>query len=198
MKIWHIYSIDNIILPRALRRALIGAMMKSMKMLALAGLMAAANLASAAAGPAAPSMPDAAQVQAAHDLLAAMQAEKMMRTTAGMSRYPTPQQRQAVFDKLDKVPAEQIYQRLSIPVARLLSTETAKEMTHFYLSSYGQRVLKQTYNSGPSLFDSAPVPTAKEKAELKRPAYVKADQAFKEAQPAIHHETFVLLTAISR
>lgn len=176
--------------------------MKSMKMLALAGLMAAANLVSAtagaAAGPAAPSMPDAAQVRAAHDLLAAMQAEKMMRATAGMSRYPTPQQRQAVFDKLDKVPAEQIYQRLSIPVARLLSAETAKEMTHYYQSSYGQRVLKQTYNSGPSLFDTAPVPTAKEKVELKRPAYVKADKAFKEAEPAIRHETFVLLTAISR
>lgn len=171
--------------------------MKSMKMLALAGLMAAANLVSATAA-AAPSMPDAAQVQAAHDLLAAMQAEKMMRATAGMSRYPTPQQRQAVFDKLDKVPAEQVYQRLSIPVARLLSAETAREMTHYYQSSYGQRVLKQTYNSGPSLFDTAPVPTAREKAELKRPAYLKADQAFKEAEPAIRHETFVLLTAISR
>ena len=30
--------------------------------------------------------PDAAQIKAAHDLLAAMQAEKMMRMTAGMSK----------------------------------------------------------------------------------------------------------------
>lgn len=172
--------------------------MKSMKMLALAGLMTAANLASAAATPSAPAMPDAQQVQAAHDLLAAMQAEKMMRATAGMSRYATPQQRQAVFDKLDKVPAEQIYQRLSIPVARLVSTATATEMTRYYQSSYGQRVLKQTYNSGPSLYDTAPVPTAREKVELKRAAFVKADKAFKEVEPAIRHETFVLLTAISR
>lgn len=83
-------------------------------------------------------------------------------------------------------------------MARLVSTETATEMTRYYQSSYGQRVLKQTYNSGPSLYDTAPVPTAKEKAELKRAAFVKADKAFKEAEPAIRHEAFVLLTAISR
>lgn len=168
--------------------------MKWIKMLALTGLMATASCSEAAPVAA----PDASQVKAAHDLLASMQAEKMMRTTAGTSKYASPQQRQAVFDKLDKVPAEVLYQRLSVPVARLVSLETAQEMTRFYQSSYGQRVLKQAYYSGPSLYDQLPVPNAKEKAELRRPAYLKADKAFKEAEPAIHHETFVLLSAISR
>src|SRR5471032_2555845 len=113
---------------------------RSMKTLALAGLMAAAPLVSAAAA-------DASQIKAAHDLLAAMQAEKMMRTTAGESHYADDKQRQDVMAKLDKVPPEDIYRRLSVPLAQLVSTETAVEMTRFYRSPYGQRVLKQSYNS---------------------------------------------------
>jgi len=141
--------------------------------------------------------PDAAQVKAAHDLLAAMQAEKMMRMTAGMSQYASPAQRKEVMDKVVKLQPEVVYSRLALPVARLLSTETSTEMTSFYQSSYGQKVLQQTYSSGASLgAPKAPAPTAAEKAALKKPAYVKADQEFKANEQAIQHETFVLLKSV--
>src|SRR5471030_3180863 len=92
---------------------------RSMKTLALAGLMAAAQLVSAAAAPPA-AAPDANQIKAAHDLLAAMQAEKLMRMTAGESHYSDDKQRQDVMAKLDKVPAGEIYRRLSVPLAHLV------------------------------------------------------------------------------
>jgi hypothetical protein len=44
-----------------------------------------------AAAPAAPApagAPDAVRVKAAHDLLLSMQAEKLLRMTAGMSKFP--------------------------------------------------------------------------------------------------------------
>jgi len=141
--------------------------------------------------------PDAAQVKAAHDLMAAMQAEKMMRMTAGGSQYASPAQRKEVMDKVIKLQPEMVYSRLALPVAKLLSTETATEMTAFYQSSYGQKVLQQTYNSGASLGPpSPPVPTAAEKAALKKPAYLKAEKEFKANEQAITHETFVLLKSV--
>jgi hypothetical protein len=168
-------------------------MMKALKMLAAAGLMMTAALANAAT-PA----PDAAQVKAAHDLLASMQAEKMLRLTAGMSKYPTPADRDVMMAKITKIPAETVYSRLALPVARLLSTETAVEMTRYYQSSYGKKVLQETYNGPPRLYPSDPTPTAAEKAELKKPAYLKADKEFKSAEPAIHHEAFLYISEINR
>ena len=140
--------------------------------------------------------PDAGQVKAAHDLLAAMQAEKMMRMTAGMSRYASPQERERVMNKVMAVPAETIYTRMAPPVARLLSPDTVTEMTRFYQSSYGRKVLDNTYNSGAQLFPTMPKATKAEQAELKKPAYLKADQEFKANERAINHETFVLLKEI--
>lgn len=142
--------------------------------------------------------PDAAQVQAAHDLLASMQAEKMLRMTAGTSRYANPEQRAAVMDKVIKAEPEYVYSKLALPVARLLSTETAQEMTRYYSSSYGKRVLHHTYNSGASLYPSDPEPTAQEKVALKKPAFQKANAEFKKAEPAIQHEAFLLVTAMTR
>ncbi|MYM68114.1 hypothetical protein GTP45_14915 [Pseudoduganella sp. FT55W] len=140
--------------------------------------------------------PDANQVKAAHDLLAAMQAEKMMRMTAGMSQYASPAQRKEVMDKVIKLQPELVYSRLALPVAKLLSTETSLEMTKFYQSSYGQKVLHDTYNSGAQLNPSTPKPTAAETAALKKPAYIAANKEFKANEQAIHHETFLLLKAI--
>ncbi|TFW15514.1 hypothetical protein [Duganella callida] len=140
--------------------------------------------------------PDAAQIKAAHDLMAAMQAEKMMRMTAGMSKYASPAQREQVMAKVKALPPETVYTRLATPVAKLLSTETALEMTKYYQSSYGQKVLHDTYNSAPQLYPTLPKPTPAEAAELKKPAYVKADQEFKANESAIQHETFVLLKDI--
>lgn len=136
--------------------------MKALKLLAVAGLMAISTLALAAAPVAAgtaAAAPGAAQVKAAYDLLAAMQAEKLTRTVAGGSKFPNEQQRLAFMAKLDKVPATEVYNRLAAPVAKLVSAETAVEMTRFYQSSYGRKVLQKTYNGGPSMYDDAPKPT---------------------------------------
>ncbi|SEO00922.1 hypothetical protein SAMN05428959_104160 [Duganella sp. CF517] len=154
--------------------------------------------AAAPAAPVAAAAPDAARVQAAHDLLASMQAEKMLRMTAGMSKFPSPAQRELTMAKVEKVTPQTVYTRLSQPVARLVSTETALEMTRYYQSSYGQRLLKETYNGGPRMYAADPTPTPAEKAEQKKPAFVKASKEFKAAEPAIRHEVFVLLTEINK
>jgi hypothetical protein len=174
------------------------------KLLAAAGLIGISTLALAAA-PAAPApaaanaaAPSAMQVKAAYDLLAAMQAEKLTRTVAGGSRFANEQQRQAFMAKLDKVPAAEVYQRLAAPVAKLVSAETAVEMARFYQSSYGQKVLQKAYNGGPSMYDDAPKPTPAEKAELAKPAYIKADKEFQAARPAIRHEVFVLVSELAK
>lgn len=173
--------------------------MKSFKLLAAGGLMAVSALALAAA-PAAPvtAAPTPAQVKAAHDLLLAMQADKLTRTVAGGSKFGNEQQRVAFMAKLDKVPAEQVYNRLAVPVAKLVSAETAAEMTRFYQSPYGQKVLYKSYNGGPSMYDEAPKPTPAEKLELAKPAYVKADKEFQSAKSAIRHEVFVMVSELAK
>ena len=172
--------------------------MKPSIILAVATL-SIAGWASAAAPAAAPATtPDAARVKAAHDLLVSMQAEKLLRMTAGMSKFPSPAQRELTMAKVDKVTPQVVYTRLSQPVARLVSTETALEMTRYYQSSYGQRLLKETYNGGPRMYAADPTPTPAEKAEQKKPAFVKANKEFKAAEPAIRHEVFVLLTEINK
>lgn len=176
--------------------------MKLMTSLALAALLASNSLATAAAPAAAAAQaagaPAASHVKPVQDMLAAMQAEKLMRSIAGASRYSNEQQRKAVFAKLEKVPPAEVHQRLAAPVARLVSQETALEMTKFYTSSYGQKLLKSTYNSGPSFGDNTPVPTPAERKLLKRPEYIKANKAFTEADTGIRHEAFLLLQAISK
>ena len=174
--------------------------MKIMKAIVFAAVLGSSPLALAAAAPAAAPVgaPAASHVKPVQDLLAAMQAEKLMRSIAGESRYASDTQRKAVFAKLDKVAPAEVHQRLAAPVARLVSQETALEMTKFYLSSYGQKMLKSTYNSGPSFGDNTPVPTPAERKLLKRPEYVKANKAFMEAETGIRHEAFLLLQSISK
>jgi hypothetical protein len=82
-------------------------------MKSIAAFLAAALLAGAATPP---RNPDAAQIKAAHDLLAAMQAEKMMRMTAGMSKYASPAA-QAGDGQGHQPAAEFVYTRLATPVA---------------------------------------------------------------------------------
>lgn len=170
--------------------------------LAGAAVISLAAFASATAGAAAPAAPapaaapDAAAVKAAQELLAAMQAEKLVRSVAGASRFPNEQARVAAMAKVDKLtqtPAN-VYQRLSAPIAKLLSADTVTEMTRFYQSSYGQKVLKEKYNSHARLGgEAAPEATKEEKAALKKPAYLKASKEFDAAEPAIRHEVFVLV-----
>lgn len=182
--------------------------MKRTYALTLAALLACAPLtqAVAAAAPAAATAPaasapvatpDAARVQAVQAMLEAMQSEKMMRSVAGASRYANEEQRASVFAKLEKVPPQQIFQRLALPVARVIGVEAANELTAFYASDYGKRLLQQTYNSRASMFPpEPPVPNAAEKKMLKKPALVQARKELAGADATIRHEAFVLLQAI--
>ena len=177
-------------------------LMTSLAGAAIISLAAFATATAAGVAPAAqPSAaaPDAATVKAAQELMAAMQAEKLVRMVAGSSRFPSEQARTAAMAKVERLtrtPAE-VYKRLSAPVAKLVSAETAGEMTRFYQSSYGQKVLHQKYNSRASLGgESAPQATREEKAELKKAAYVKASKEFEAAEPAIRHEVFVLIKSV--
>jgi len=145
---------------------------------------------------AAAAAPAAASPKTTHDLLAAIQAEKLVRMKAGMARYANEQQRQAVTARIEAVPAETIYSRLSGPVAKLVSEATAAEMTRFFRGSYGQKLVHAKYNSGPSLYAQEPKPTAAEAAELKRPAVVQARAAYAQAEAAIEHEAFLLVTQL--
>jgi hypothetical protein len=161
--------------------------------LTLAGPAAlAAPAAPAASAKAAPANP-----KAVHDLLAALQAEKLLRMKAGMAHYANAQQRHATEAKIAAVPPEYIYTRLAGPVAQLVSTETATEMARFYQTSYGKKLVFGMYNGGPALYAADPKPTAAEAAELKRPAYLKANAEFQAARPALEHEAFVLVQQLA-
>jgi len=153
-----------------------------------------------AAAPAAATAPTASHVKAVQDLMAAMQAEKLMRTVASRSRYASEAQRKSVFDKIDKTPPAVIYQRLAAPVAKLVSEDTALEMTRFYGTPYGQKVIHQKYNSGPQIIMQgvkAQV-SPEEKKERKRAAYVNASKELEAAQSAIDSEVFKLMQAINK
>ena len=171
--------------------------MKLVKALGIAVLIATCN-ASYAAAPA-PAVITNGHVRAVTDLMAAMQMEKMMRSVTGASRYASEQQRAAAYAKIDKTPKEQIYARLAYPLARTISAETATEMARFYSSSYGKKLLNQMYNSRPTYGEPArPTPTAAERADMQRPAFIKASKALADADGVIRHEGFVLLQAIAR
>lgn len=143
---------------------------------------------------------DAAHVKAVQDLLAVMRVEKTLRGVAGRSRYASEAQRAAAFAKIDKTAPAEIYQRLAPPMAKVISTDTAIEMTRFYSTPYGKKVIDQKYNSRPQFVMSGmteAVP-AEEKKERKRPAYVRASKELADADPVLQHEAFVLLQAIDR
>lgn len=155
----------------------------------------------AAPAPAAPAAaPDAAHVKAVQDLLGAMQIEKAVRGVAARSRFANDAQRQAVFAKLDKVPPAEIYQRMAAPLARSISLETATEMTRFYNTPYGKKVIHDKYNSGSQIMmpGATPVVPPEEKKERKRPAYVKASKELADAQAVIEHEAFNLVQMINK
>lgn len=175
--------------------------MNLMNVLALATLLAAASVSHAAAPVAAPvaNASSAAHLKATQDLLAAMQVEKMLNSVASNSGYANPAQRNAVYAKIEKVPPAQIYARLATPVAKLVSPGTALEMTKFYNSPYGKKVIHGTYNTRPMIGNSTgPAASAAERKEMKRPQFIKAKKELDAADDKIRHEVFVLLQAISK
>jgi hypothetical protein len=174
-------------------------MMKLMKTLGLAVLVASCSLSYAAAPAAAPAagVITVGHVQAVTDLMAAMQMEKKMRTIAYSTRFANEQQRTAAHAKLEKVPPAQIYARLAYPLARFISAETASEMARFYSTSYGKKIVYQMYNNTAAFAGPAqPAATADERKDMQRPAFIKASKALADADGAIRHEGFVLLQAI--
>lgn len=146
---------------------------------------------------AAPAAPDNAHLTAVQGLLEAMQAEKLVRMKAGMARYANEQQRQAVAAKVDKVAPQTIYSRLAVPVSQLVTAETASEMARYYRTPAGQKVVYAMYNSRASLVDAKPQFTAAEKADMKRPAFVKAQKEFAEAEAGIGRQAFLLVQKIA-
>lgn len=141
-----------------------------------------------------------AHVNAVQDLLSAMQVEKVLRGVAARSRYQSEDQRQAVFAKLDKTPPAEVYQRLAPSLARVISADTAIEMTRFYNTPYGKQVIYKKYNSRAQVImpGMTTVVPLEEKKERKRAAYVQASKELADAQPLIEHEAFNLLQQINK
>ncbi|HBZ06917.1 MAG TPA: hypothetical protein DEP03_11250 [Massilia sp.] len=140
-----------------------------------------------------------AHVKAVQDLLGAMQFEFAMRGVASRTRYPSEAQRQAVFARLDKMPPAEIHRRLAPALTRFVSADTAIEMTRFYGTSYGKKVIHSKYNSSAQIMmpgARATVPP-EEKKERKRAAYVTASKELADAEPMFQREAFKLLQAIS-
>jgi hypothetical protein len=166
--------------------------MKFVKVLLLVGMLVSGSLARAADEP-------VAHLKAVTDLMAAMQTEKMMRTITGTSGFASEEKRAIAFTKLAKVPAAEIHQRLGRQSRRYISMATALEMTHYYQSAYGQKMLYSTYNSRASLGGGGgPVPTAAERKDMARPEFIKAKKEFDGAEQYIRHEGFLLMGAINR
>ena len=153
-----------------------------------------------ATAPAAPAAPSAAHVAAVRDLLGTMHVEYALRGVAARSRYANEAQRQAVFAKLDKTPPAEVYQRLAPPMARVISADTATEMTRFYNTPYGKQVIQKKYNSGVQLMmpGAKPAVAPEEKKERKRAAYVQASKELASADPALQSEAFKLLQQINK
>ncbi|HBF52114.1 MAG TPA: hypothetical protein DDX04_19180 [Massilia sp.] len=140
-----------------------------------------------------------AHVQAVQDLLGVMHVEYELRAVAARTRFPSEAQRKAVTAKLDKMTPAEVHRRLAPSLASKISAETAIEMTRFYNTPYGKKLIYQKYNSGPQIMMpgmSSAIPP-EEKKERKRAAYVQASTELAAAQPAIQHEAFKLLQALN-
>jgi hypothetical protein len=168
--------------------------------LGLALGFAAPTFAAAAAPAAQVAAPDTAHIKAVQDLLGAMQVENVLQGVAARSRYQSDAQRKEVFAKLGKTPPAEIYQRMAPPLARVISTDTAIEMTRFYRTPYGKQVIHDKYNNRGGIVwpGAAQGVPPEEKKERKRAAYVKASKELADAQPAVEHEAFVLLQQINK
>jgi hypothetical protein len=143
-----------------------------------------------------------AHVKAVQDLLSSMEAEKVLLGVASRSHYQSQDQRKAVLAKVGKIPPAEVYRRMAPALAASISADTAAEMTRFYNTPYGRKVIYRKYNSAGGIVmpGAARVETVapEEKQERKRAAYVKASKELAAADPAIEHEAFKLLQAINR
>lgn len=105
-----------------------------------------------------------------------------------------------MFAKLDKTPPAEVHRRLAPPLARVISADTAIEMTRFYNTPYGKQVIHKKYNSSAQFVmpGATPAIPPEEKKERKRAAYVQASKELAAAEPAIQHEAFKLVQLINK
>jgi len=163
-------------------------------------LVVAAPAFAATAAPATPATAASpAHVQAVQDLLGVMHVEYELRAVAARTRFPTEAQRKAVNAKLDKMPPAEVHRRLAPALTGKISADTATEMTRFYTTPYGKKIIHQKYNSGPQIMmpGMSGAVSPEEKKERKRAAYVQASKELASAEPAIQHEAFKLLQALN-
>lgn len=168
--------------------------------LALSMVLVAPAFAASTASAAQAAAPGPAHLKAVQDLLSAMQIEKVLQGVAARSRYQSEGQRQGVFAKLGKTPPAEVYRRLAPPLANAISADTAIEMTRFYNTPYGKKVIHKKYNSVaqimmPGMTQAIP---PEEKKERKRAAYVKASKELADAEPAVQREAFKLIQLINK
>ena len=140
-----------------------------------------------------------AHVQAVQNLLGVMHAEYALRAVAARTRFPTEAQRKAVNARLDAMPPAEVHRRLAPALTRAISLDTATEMTRFYGTPYGKKIIHQKYNSGPQIMMPGMLGAVspEEKKERKRAEYVQASKELAAAEPAIQHEAFKLLQALN-
>jgi len=140
-----------------------------------------------------------AHLQAVQDLLGAMQFELALRGVAARSGYQSEAQRKAVFAKLDKMPPAEVYRRLAPSLARFVSADTAMEMTRFYSTPYGKKLIHARYNSAAQVMmpGARTAVAPEEKKERKRAAYVQASKELADAEPMFQREAFKLLQKIN-
>lgn len=165
-----------------------------LSLLAAAPAFAAAPAPAVRTGVASP-----AHLQAVQDLLGAMQFELALRGVAARSGYQSEAQRKAVFAKLDRMPPAEVYRRLAPSLARFVSADTATEMTRFYQTPYGKKVIHARYNSAAQVVmpGARAAIAPEEKKERKRAAYVAASKELAEAEPMFQREAFKLLQKIN-
>lgn len=145
-------------------------------------------------------VPAAAHVKAVQDLLGVMHTEYVLRGVASRTRFPSEAQRKAVYAKLDKMPPAEVSQRMAPALARVISLDTAVEMTRFYNTPFGKKVIHNKFNSGAQVMlpGARPYVPPEETKERKRAAYVLASKELADAEPAVQSEAFKLLQAISK
>lgn len=79
-------------------------------------------------------------------------------------------QRKAVFAKFDRMPPAEVYRRLAPSLARFVSADTAVEMTRFYNTPYGKKLIHGRYNSAAHVAASKEFAAAEPARSLQAPA----------------------------
>lgn len=152
----------------------------------------------AAAAPASATAVDAAHLKVVEQMMAAMQAEKKMRNTVWTSRFRTEEVKKTTAEKFEQVPVPRLYRELATRSLPHISKETAIEMTRFYESNYGKKVVHAMYNNSAALNPTGgPRPSAADQKIISSPAFQKANDALLAAEPELRKIRLALLMDIA-